>query len=211
MEGLFSALPRVLALSLLLSVGGSLDIILIAAFESYKHWETIQQFNEARVDLVNVIYISQYIATLFVALQIWRFFAGLRRAETCSDEFPVKPMLFPCQTSHVRMFPKKHGFLYSYLLVGIPVGWEGNSGGMISAEEKDSRSWYQKLLSFKPRLGWWKVNDEHYLARGHNKNGLAGKLREYLESQVHTPLTTKVQNLTIPRTSIQTNMHMPTS
>jgi hypothetical protein len=195
MEGLFSAIPPILALSLLLSIGGSLDIILIVAFKSYRHWEIIRQFIETRVDLVNVIHISKYVTALFVGLQIWRFLAGLRQSDSCSDDFPVKPMLFPCQTSHVRMFPKKHGFSYSYLLVGIPIGWKGNSGGMISAEEEDPRTWYQRWNSVKPGLGWWTVNNEHYLARGHDKDGLAGKLREYLENQVCTLLTPQKQQL----------------
>lgn len=187
MEGLLSALPPVLALSVLLSIGNSLDIILVTAFEAYKHREPIRDLINAQIGLNNVIYISKYVATLFVAVQLWRFFAGLRRSGSCSDEeFPVKPLLFPCQTSHVRMFPKKHGFSYSYLLVGIPVGWEGNYGGMLSSEEGDSRPWYQRWLSLKPGLGWWTVNSDHYLARGHNSNGLAGKLQEYLESQVST-------------------------
>ncbi|KAL8910450.1 MAG: hypothetical protein Q9171_004244 [Xanthocarpia ochracea] len=37
--------------------------------------------------------------------------------------YVMKPLLFPSKTSHTRLFPKKHSFTYSYLLVGIPVGW----------------------------------------------------------------------------------------
>ncbi|KUJ16097.1 uncharacterized protein LY89DRAFT_648248 [Mollisia scopiformis] len=183
MEGFVSVLPPLLAISLVLSAGSSLDIILLAILEIYKHWQFIIEFVQANINPVIVIDISKYVVAVFTTLQIARFAIALSRSEFCSDEFPVKPMLFPCQTSHVRMFPKKHGFSYSYLLVGIPVGWKGNSRGMISAEEEDSRPWYIRWLSMKPSLGWWTVNSDDYLARGHVHDGLTGKLRGYLESQ----------------------------
>ena len=46
----------------------------------------------------------------------------------------LKPLLFPSRTSHMRLFPKNHSFSYSYLLVGIPVGWRGSTGSLISAD-----------------------------------------------------------------------------
>ena len=73
------------------------------------------------------------------------------------------------------MFPEKHSFKYSYLMVGIPVGWEGNSAGMISSANKDRRS-------FVP--GLYHVDPADYLERGYRELGLRGKLERYLRSQV---------------------------
>lgn len=181
-----SAVPALLTTSLVLLLGSSLDILLILLFETYKHWDFVQQFVRANINPTIVIDASKYATALFTILQVARYIIGLSRSGSCRDEFPVKPLLFPCQTSHVRIFPKKHGFSYSYLLVGIPVGWNGNFGGMISAEEEENRPWYLRWFSLKPGMAWWTVNSDHYLGRGHEKDGLAGKLREYLESQVST-------------------------
>ncbi|ORY65448.1 uncharacterized protein BCR38DRAFT_457599 [Pseudomassariella vexata] len=87
---------------------------------------------------------------------------------------PAKPMLFPCQTTHTRLFPKKHSFAYSYLMVGIPVGWEGVAGGMISTGNASSS---------KSRKGWYQIDAADYLERGNGHIGLRGKLDSYLESQ----------------------------
>lgn len=87
-------------------------------------------------------------------------------------------LLFPCRTTHARLFPKKHSFDYSYLVVGIPVGWEGISGGMVSSSSRKP-SWF----SLSPR-GWYHVDPADYLDRGHGHLGLRGKLDAYLKSQV---------------------------
>lgn len=91
---------------------------------------------------------------------------------------PGKVLLFPGLTTHTRLFPKRHTFDYSYLVVGIPVGWEGISGGMISSSSKE-HSW----LSLSKR-GWYHVDPEDYLDRGNRDLGLRGKLNAYLRSQV---------------------------
>lgn len=89
-----------------------------------------------------------------------------------------KVLLIPGLTTHTRLFPEKHSFDYSYLVVGIPVGWEGISGGMVSSYSK-KRSW----LSLS-RKGWYHINPEDYLDRGNGELGLRGKLDAYLRSQV---------------------------
>lgn len=88
----------------------------------------------------------------------------------------MKPVIFPCRTSHTRLFPKKHSFSYSYLFVGIPVGWRGYISTVLSADLKTLRG--------QPGNGWFDVDSADYLARGENPHGLQGKLDEYLESQV---------------------------
>ncbi|PVH71487.1 hypothetical protein DL98DRAFT_435052 [Cadophora sp. DSE1049] len=122
--------------------------------------------------------------SLFTLLQIFRYIRTLQQTFSPCVEFPVKPMLFPCESAHVRMFPTTHGFKYSYLLVGIPVGWKGSIGGMISSDvEKKEVSWYSRLLSLQPGRAWYTVNGDDYLKRGHVDGGLQGKLHQYLESE----------------------------
>lgn len=97
-----------------------------------------------------------------------------------NDELsPLKPIIFPCRTSHTRIFPQKHSFSYSYLYVGIPVGWRGCVSSLLTADLKN--------LPWKgqnPENGWFNVDSADYLARGDSMHGLRGKLDTYLESQV---------------------------
>ncbi|KAK3945850.1 hypothetical protein QBC46DRAFT_61854 [Diplogelasinospora grovesii] len=102
---------------------------------------------------------------------------------------PGKVLLFPCNTTHARLFPKKHSFTYSYLVVGVPVGWEGNAGGMVSVGPQSSKSGLSSWFSLRPqvRKGWYHIDPADYLARGKGHLGLRGKLDEYLESQGADP------------------------
>ncbi|PBP16857.1 hypothetical protein BUE80_DR012387 [Diplocarpon rosae] len=124
---------------------------------------------------------------IFSLLQLNRNTRDFQQAST-PCEFPVKPMLFPCETAHQRMFPTKHSFVYSYLLVGIPVGWQGRVGGLISVDcDMKPRTWRQRLLAMGNREAWFTVNGDDYLERGHVEEGLNGKLQRYLEGQVKYP------------------------
>ena len=91
----------------------------------------------------------------------------------------LRPLVIPSRTSHTRLFPKKHSFSYSYLLVGIPIGWRGSLRCLLSADldsiENDS---------LRPRKGWFSVEAADYLHRGYDVRGLSGKLRHYLKTQV---------------------------
>lgn len=91
----------------------------------------------------------------------------------------VKPIIFPCRTSHTRLFPQKHSFSYSYLFVGIPVGWRGSVSSLLTADLR-TLPWKGRM----PKNGWFNVDSADYLARGDNLHGLRGKLDTYLESQV---------------------------
>ncbi|KAG6251446.1 hypothetical protein E4U23_000614 [Claviceps purpurea] len=97
-----------------------------------------------------------------------------------------RPYLIPCKTTHTRLFPQKHTFIYSYLVVGIPVGISGNSNGMLSASN-------ERLQGFRGFLSnilcgtWYKVNAFDYLQRGFSEAGLRGKLDTYLQSQGEDP------------------------
>jgi DUF1365 family protein len=87
------------------------------------------------------------------------------------------PKIFECQTTHTRLFPKKHSFSYSYLLVGVPIGWRGAAGPIISS---DLASSHGSATSSKT---WFSVHAEDYLERGGHVDGLAGKLKDYLTAQ----------------------------
>ena len=91
----------------------------------------------------------------------------------------LKPLIFPCRTNHTRFFPKRHSFSYSYLFVGIPVGWCGSVGSFLSA---DIRLTKDSVKS--PENAWFSVESSDYLARGESRTGLRGKLDAYLQSQV---------------------------
>ncbi|KAH6845019.1 hypothetical protein B0I37DRAFT_173977 [Chaetomium sp. MPI-CAGE-AT-0009] len=95
---------------------------------------------------------------------------------------PGKVLLFPCRTSHTRLFPKKHSFSYSYLLVGIPVGFEGNAGGLVSVKANGKPGLFP-YFSLAPWAGWFTVDAGDYLEHGNSELGLRGKLDEYLRSQ----------------------------
>ncbi len=92
---------------------------------------------------------------------------------------PLRPLVFPCRTTHTRLFPKKHSFSYSYLYVGIPVGWRGSVGSFFSADLKTLSS-----KDHRPKQGWLSVESADYLNREDNVHGLQGKLDSYLRSQV---------------------------
>ncbi|KAL8327968.1 hypothetical protein RB597_004009 [Gaeumannomyces tritici] len=94
-----------------------------------------------------------------------------------------KPLLFPSRTTHSRIFPKRHSFSYSYLVVGIPVGWAGASGGLISADLPPSPKWLSWLWpGTGVTKGWYHVDAADYLERGNGHLGLRGKLDAYLAS-----------------------------
>lgn len=89
----------------------------------------------------------------------------------------LPPLLIPCRTTHTRLFPKKHSFSYSYLYVGIPVGWRGRSGTLLSAD-------VNLLPELDRRYGWFHVSADDLLESSTANRGLEAKLSDYLENQV---------------------------
>ena len=96
--------------------------------------------------------------------------------EPFDDNF-LQPMFLPCKTTHTRLFPKKHSFSYSYLLVGIPVGWRGCIGGYFSVDT-------HILPREERRKGWFHISGADYLDRDGFGLDLQAKLASYLQSQV---------------------------
>ena len=104
--------------------------------------------------------------------------------DTISRWQTMRPLIFPCRTTHTRMFPKKHSFSYSYLFVGIPIGWQGSVGSFLSA---DLESFSQRTKEYHPASKsklWFSVEAEDHLSRGSHVDGLKGKLDTYLKSEV---------------------------
>lgn len=179
--------PRTLAVfivPLFLPFGGLLDIGLFFFFMVIQNWDGLLAFVSLYINPAVVIDFAKAGAALFTILQILRYFMGLKALSSPSDGFLAKPMIFPCRTSHTRLFPKIHSFSYSYLWVGIPVGWRGSVGGMLSSDaSKQSYPWYMRLLSPNAGGAWNTVDGDDYLGRGHVDGGLQEKLQNYLQSQ----------------------------
>jgi hypothetical protein len=166
-------------------LGGWVDTFLLLGFSLWRKRELVL----ASLDV-------DYDALKSAALALPGIFAGIllfqvaRVALSTLDSprwtgGPGRPLLIPCRTTHRRLFPEKHAFSYSYLTVGIPVGWTGTAGGMVStgvSTESGILSW----LSLRPTLrrGWFDVDPADYLERGSAHLGLRGKLDSYLKSQV---------------------------
>ena len=94
---------------------------------------------------------------------------------------PFKPLFFPARTSHTRLFPKQHSFSYSYLLLGIPIGWEGYAGGsFFSVDTSCSRG--SSVYRSRNARGWFNIENEDYLQTGYCTN-LKEKLDDYLKGQ----------------------------
>ena len=85
------------------------------------------------------------------------------------DERLLPPLLIPSRTSHSRVFPQKHNFSYSYLYVGIPIGFRGPVSKALSVDSQ--------------RRSWFHVTAEDHLTRGNDHLGLAEKLKRYLHAQ----------------------------
>lgn len=90
---------------------------------------------------------------------------------------PLPPKIFECRTDHSRLFPQKHSFSYSYLLVGVPIGWRGAVGSVLSSDNAVTNG-----LATSSKT-WFSVHAEDYLERGGHVDGLAGKLKDYLTAQ----------------------------
>lgn len=91
---------------------------------------------------------------------------------------PSLPYLIPSRTTHTRLTPKRHSFGYSYLLVGIPVEWQGNANGMVAVDAG------KKSRYLGSHRAWYNVKSDEYLERGTSHHGLRGKLNDFLRSQV---------------------------
>lgn len=126
------------------------------------------------------LHMLHYAAAACILIVSLRAILSASNVTTSAWTGNTKVLLLPCKTTHARLFPKKHSFDYSYLVVGIPVGWEGIAGGLVSSSSK-KQPWYSWS-----RRGWYHVNPADYLYRGDGHLGLREKLNAYLVSQVRS-------------------------
>ncbi len=169
---------------------GLIDLALVALFSAIRQKQVFAAVLESAAfrDAIKASIAASLWALLLFAHLLFGLWPATR--ETRAAQFwdgPGKVLLFPCQIFHSRLFPRKHSFLYSYLAVGIPVGFEGTAGGMVSVGARGKGKGKQGLLScFFPAAarGWFTVDPADYLERGRPELGLRGKLDEYLRAQV---------------------------
>lgn len=140
-----------------------------------------------------LLFVRQYVtqvktvATLLLPGLLLLIIANLTSSASRKDNplrTLVPPVFIPSRTTHTRFFPKKHSFSYSYLTVGIPVGFKGRASTLLSVDTSSlGWNWLQRALSYT----LFTVDGTDYLARGTNRSGLRGKLEEFLRSEVDCP------------------------
>lgn len=150
---------------------------------------TIQQRHVFAVALDSILpqqTIKAAVGVLVIAFSLFRI---LRLKGTGAEQpkwnGPGKVLLFPCRTSHSRLFPRKHVFSYSYLTIGIPVDFEGDAGGLVSVgirAKPGLSSWFSSVSPVSST--WFSIDPDDYLERGKSELGLRGKLDVYLRTQV---------------------------
>jgi DUF1365 family protein len=183
-EDFHSVLALSAALIFYALAGTRLDIICNVAFLAYLKRSVL-----LLCITITIQHLSELFIFLLVALASYLLFASRRRDQSTSNwQGPGQPYLIPCKTTHRRFFPEKHSFSYSYLTVGVPVGYKGSANGMIEIDEQSSspsgsKSTFAKLLT----QSWYRIQVSDHLERGHNELDLRGKLDRYLQSEVIIP------------------------
>ncbi|KAF2110830.1 hypothetical protein BDV96DRAFT_500493 [Lophiotrema nucula] len=113
-----------------------------------------------------------------LSITVLYYIYGTRDTDTdaLDDSLPaqLKTFIFPCRTTHARIFPKKHVFNYSYLQYGIPIV-PGDAGKI-----KDKKA----VPIDRTRGSWWlRVHADDYLFRGRGELGFYLKLKAFLQDQ----------------------------
>ncbi|KAL8695190.1 MAG: hypothetical protein Q9218_000228, partial [Villophora microphyllina] len=120
----------------------------------------------------------------FLVAVFWGLPRGVDSKDTTKlwkqeDDSGLRPLIFPSRTTHVRLFPKKHSFSYSYLLIGVPIGWRGSVDSFLSVDVPSQSSLHQSTW----RRAWFTLSAADYLERGGEDLDLKGKLQSYLKTQ----------------------------
>ncbi|PVH84877.1 hypothetical protein DL98DRAFT_546643 [Cadophora sp. DSE1049] len=94
-----------------------------------------------------------------------------RKTHATAWHGPGQSYLIPCRTTHSRLFPVKHSFSYSYLTVGIAVGYKGSVNRMIGVDEHSCSPVWSKVPFGKLfTRSWFSIRASDYLQRGLNPN-----------------------------------------
>lgn len=190
--------------------GGWLDTVLVLVFSAWRNKDVVAGSVREYVDpeaLRPAIYMLPGFALGLLAMEAMRSVGSSLDEGEDETEWttPMRPLLIPSKTTHRRTFPERHEFAYSYLVVGIPVGWTGNYAGMVSSGLA-KRGWLSLLsLEPSPRNGWFDVDPAGYLERGNGQLGLRGKLDAYLRSQVRCSRAGSFHTRTIQKQLTWTN------
>lgn len=156
------------------------NLVLLASFAVYRNWTSILSWVR-HDDLINTSKALGWLSAVCV------LFLAVKRTTLGKSDFTKAPQIgpgalfFPSRTTHTRLFPQKHSFSYSYLLVGVPVGWRGRCGRMLAVDQAVTGSGNVKGST---QFSWFSVNAENYLERGQKHLGLDGKLRKFLAANV---------------------------
>lgn len=105
----------------------------------------------------------------------------LLHANTRRD-FNGKPLLFPAKLSHARRFPvtEIYNYWYDYFLVGIPVGFRGRIGNLLSIDNNPTEERSAERC-------WFTIDPTYYLDRGSGSRGLEENLHIFLKSLGENP------------------------
>ena len=125
------------------------------------------------------------IATLALAgLLVWVLLDSRGLISTTPNPKRVigRPLLFPATLTHTRVSPVKNKFSHRVFFVGIPIGFRGQIGRLLSIDQDDSTLPYTKLL--RQLFTWFSFDPVRYLQREDNEYGLRDKLDRFLRSQV---------------------------
>lgn len=132
------------------------------------------------------------IATLALAgLLLWVLVDSRKLVSTVkSPNFILgRPLLFPVTLTHTRVSPVKNQFSHRAFLVGIPIGFRGRIGPLLSIDQDPLT--LSNITSLGQFFAWFSFDPVRYLQRGHNEHGLRDKMDRFLRSQVRpNPLTT---------------------
>ncbi|XRM42856.1 hypothetical protein ABZX51_006068 [Aspergillus tubingensis] len=97
-------------------------------------------------------------------------------------DFLGRPLLFPAKLSHARRFPatERYNYWYDYFMIGIPVGFRGRIGNLISIDNQPtSESILEKC--------WFTIDPAYYLEPGSGDRTLEEKLHIFLHNVGENP------------------------
>ncbi|GKZ65072.1 hypothetical protein AnigIFM50267_007235 [Aspergillus niger] len=88
-----------------------------------------------------------------------------------------RPLLFPAKLAHARRFPasERYNYWYDYFMVGIPVGFRGRIGNLISIDNQPTSEGILEKC-------WFTIDPAYYLEPGSGDRTLEEKLHIFLHN-----------------------------
>ncbi|KAJ2979329.1 hypothetical protein NQ176_g3325 [Zarea fungicola] len=115
-------------------------------------------------------------------LMIWVTATAHRRSPVLMDlhgdaKFVGAPLLFPARLSHSRHLPatERYSYSYDYFMIGVPVGFRGRIGNLLSIDNAPARETCLEKC-------WFTIDPKLYLDRGSEERSLQKKLHIFLRS-----------------------------